>query len=38
MKIKYLAVLLLLISIFMGCNDKKEESESQKINRLSNAR
>jgi uncharacterized lipoprotein NlpE involved in copper resistance len=36
-KFKYI-IALLLVLIFIGCNDKKEETESEKINRLVNER
>jgi hypothetical protein len=39
MRLKYLMILLLLVTFFNGCDDKKtEETESQKINRLTNER
>lgn len=37
-KIIRLILLLLTISFFIGCGDKKEESEAQKVNRLVNER
>lgn len=39
MKLKYLMILLVIGIFFNGCEDKKEkETESQKINRLTNER